>query len=114
MVSLSDNTVLNEQPIRSVHLPLNGIENDAALAVLTANADAVSLLRADQTRRGRAPFQHMNELSVKASIYKPLKTSHPCANERCALLSLFDQTNTVFSAEPIVNLQRSSVSWLNR
>jgi len=114
IVSLDHQSVLEETLIDSVHLPLNEQEIAAALNWLAGSADAVQSLRDDQIRRGRPAFGELNELSVKAIIFAPNNTSEPCAYERCALLSLFDESNTVFAMEPVVNLERGTVSWLSR
>jgi len=114
LVSLANNKVVKQSLIESVHLPLTQDEHEFALTVLSADTDAITLLKADQQRRGHTPFTNINELSVKASIYKPLNKHHSCTHNRCALLSLFDTTNTVFAAEPIVNLQHGAVIWLER
>ena len=114
VVSLANNRVVKQSLIESVHLPLTQDEHEFALTVLSADSDAITLLKADQQRRGHTPFNNINELSVKASIYKPLDKHHSCTHNRCALLSLFDTTNTVFAAEPIVNLQHGALLWLER
>lgn len=113
-VSLTEQAVIKQALIKSVHLPLTSAEQAHAIELLSANSDAITLLQADQQRRGRTPFSNINELSVKSSIYKPLNKTHRCAEERCALLSLFDSSNTVFAAEPIVNLSHGAIVWLNR
>jgi len=114
VVSLTTKSVIREAMIDSVHLPLNATESRAALASLAADPTAIELLRSEQIRRGQKPFSTLSELSVKSSIFSPIDPSHPCAFERCALLSLFDQRNTVFAVEPFVNLQLGTLGWLNR
>lgn len=114
IVSLDKNEIIKETPVLSAHLPLNSVENQAALTVLSTDPEAITVLQAEQQRRGFQPFSRFSELSVKASIFKPIDATHPCANQRCALLSLFDKSNTVFAMEPIVNLQSGALSWLNR
>lgn len=113
-VSLTEQKVIKQSLIPSVHLPLTPEEEQFALSTLSADTDAIAALKTDHKRRGRTPFSKLSELSVKSSIYKPLNKNHPCTEQRCALLSLFDNTNTVFAAEPIVNLSHSAVSWLNQ
>ena len=114
VVVLNTESVISESAIDSVHLPLNDRESRAALTLLAQNSEALALLRADQIRRGQKPFADLFELSVKASIFAPIDTGHPCAVYRCALLSLFDKRNTVFAMEPFVNLQLNTLGWLNR
>ena len=114
VISLTQESVVRESPIHSVHLPLNEEESAAALTTLAKNTEAMDLLRNDQIRRDQKPFTDLNELSVKSSIYSPIDVTHPCATQRCALLSLFDQGNTVFAMEPIINLQMGTLGWLNR
>jgi hypothetical protein len=58
------------------------------------------------------PFQSLDELEVKASIFEPLNKQHACARERCALLSLFDRTRTVFATEPVIYLSSQRVGLL--
>lgn len=98
--------VIESKPINSVHLPLNDSEIAFASQQLAADEPLVETLQQEQQRRGQVPFANINELDVKASIYEPLDQSHACAMQRCALMSLFDSTRTVFALEPIVNLQR--------
>jgi hypothetical protein len=105
--------LINEQQIDSVHLPLNEQEISFAGQLLSARNDIVEQLRNEQRMRGRLPFQSLDELEVKASIFEPLDSDHICAEQRCALMSLFDDTNTVFSIEPVVNLQAQTVTLLD-
>ncbi len=112
VVSLTKNAVVSETLIPSPHLPLNEVESAAALNWLGDDAQALARLRAEQIRRGQTPFTNLSELSVKASIYVPIDKQHECALERCALLSLIDDGNTVFAIEPLINLQRRTVGWL--
>ncbi len=111
-VSLADERVLSVLPIQSVHLPLNMIESETALQWLATDHDAIERLRADQIRRGQPAFDQLSELSMKASIFVPTNAEHACAVERCALLSVIDKENTVFSMAPVINLQQGTVSWL--
>lgn len=111
---LSTNTLIRESAISSVHLPLNTQEIAFAKKLLEQRSDIIGLLRQEQQRRGEPAFDNLDELDVKASIFEPFDTSHPCAIERCALFSLFDQTRTVFATEPIVRLQTLNVGTLAR
>lgn len=104
--------LMEEKLINSVHLPLNEQEIRFASTLLSQRANVVERLRDEQRRRGQTAFSALSELDVKASIFEPLDSSHPCASQRCALLSLFDDTRTVFSVEPIVNLQILDVQLL--
>lgn len=105
--------VLSTQSIDSVHLPLSDTEIAYATAMLTAQTTVINRLRAEQIKRGRVPFNKLTELDVKASIYEPLDIQHICHRQRCALLSLFDSTRTVFSTEAVVNLQNQNVLLLD-
>jgi len=96
-VSLVSRTIVTQKMIYSVHLPLNSVEIDQALARLQSDENAIQQLRDEQIRRGQQPFKALSELSLKAIIYEPEQTTHACAKERCALLSLFDNNHTVFS-----------------
>jgi len=104
-IDSSTETVVDTQLINSVHLPLNTTEIAYAIAMLETDSAIVNQLRDEQTMRGGNTFASLAELDVKASIYEPLQHEHICQRQRCALLSLFDDTNTVFSTEPVVNLQ---------
>lgn len=113
-LSLFSDVIETTTPIPSVHLPLNAVEIQAAIDWLAKSSEALEQLRNDQIRRGLTPLATLSELSVKASIYAPIDKTDPCATERCALLSLFDNRNTVFALEPVINLQRGTQSWLTR
>ncbi len=113
-LSLVTEAIENSTPIPSVHLPLNAQEIQAAIDALAQSSDALEQLRNDQIRRGLTPLTTLAELSVKASIYVPIDKTDTCFDERCALLSLFDNRNTVFALEPVINLQRGTQGWLAR
>lgn len=113
LFDLTTAQLIDEQQIDSVHLPLNEREIRFAGQLLSARNDIVERLRDEQRLRGRPPFQTLDQLEVKASIFEPLDSDHACAEQRCALMSLFDGTNTVFSAEPVVNLQMQTVTLLD-
>ena len=113
-LDVSDNQVLHNQPVRSVHLPLSDKEIAFASQLLNAQEDIMSQLRDEQISRGRIAFTNLSQLDVKASIFEPLEITHPCHRQRCALMSLFDDTHTVFSVEPVINLQTLQVSVLQR
>lgn len=104
VLDLLDQILVREQPIHTIHLPLNSVEIDYAISILASHGVTVDLLRAEQRRRGRAEFVQLSELDIKASIFEPMDPQHSCATQRCALLSLFDDTRTVFSVEPVVYL----------
>jgi len=85
-----------------------------ARELLSSQEDILAQLRDEQVRRGVSAFVELSQLDVKASVFEPLDTSHPCYRQRCALMSLFDQTRTVFSIEPVINLQTIQVDLLKR
>jgi len=113
-VDISDERILGNQAIESVHLPLNDNEISFARKLLSSQEDILAKLRDEQVRRGVTTFVELSQLDVKASVFEPLDTSHPCHRQRCALMSLFDQTRTVFSIEPVINLQTIQVDLLKR
>ncbi len=113
-IDVSDNRVLKNQPISSVHLPLSNEEISYARRALSAQEDILRRLRNEQVSRGRTAFSDLSQLDVKSSIFEPLETSHPCHWQRCALMSLFDESRTVFSIEPVINLQTMQVELLKR
>ncbi len=113
VVNPDDNRIVKIQPIASVHLPLNPTEIAYATDLLAQRADILDTLRQAQIRRGRMAFDKLAELDVKASIYEPLDNQHTCYIQRCVLLSLFDETRTVFSTEPVINLQTLQVTLLD-
>lgn len=113
-IDVSDNRVLKNQPVSSVHLPLSNEEISFARQALTAQEDILSQLRDEQIKRGRTAFTDLSQLDIKSSIFEPLDTSHPCHRQRCALMSLFDESRTVFSIEPVINLQTMQVELLKR
>ncbi len=112
VVDIDNNEVVSEQPIQSVHLPLNTVEIEYAEQLLSGASTIVKQLQSEQTRRGDSPFVTLKELDAKASIFEPMQNDHQCKTDRCALFSLFDNTRTVFSTEPVVNLTRGTVMLL--
>lgn len=109
VVDVLESRLVSEHSIASVHLPLNASEVRFASTLLSQRADIVEQMKAEQRQRGRSVFTSLDELDVKASIFEPIDMDHPCAVQRCALLSLFDDTRTVFSIEPVINLQSLDV-----
>lgn len=106
------NEVIQVKLIASVHLPLNTAEIAYGQDLLSQRTDILDKLREEQLQRGRAPFGELAELDVKASIFEPMDNQHACHLQRCVLFSLFDATRTVFSIEPVVNLQALQVTLL--
>ncbi|MFK7853104.1 MAG: hypothetical protein AB8B79_03280 [Granulosicoccus sp.] len=104
VLDLLDQILVREQLIDNIHLPLNSVEIDYAISILASHDVTVDQLRIEQRRRGRAEFVQLSELEIKASIFEPMDPEHSCSRQRCALLSLFDDTRTVFTVEPVVHL----------
>ena len=113
VIDLQDGTLLKQSSIPSVHLPLNEVEIDYAISLLVNTEDLMRSLRREHLKRSAQPFSSIADLDVKASIYEPRDKDHACQHDRCALLSLFDKTSTVFTIEPVINLSNLSVSVLN-
>lgn len=114
LVDLDSRQLAATKRIDSVHLPLNEQEIAAARAMVEQDGNIMEALNLEQQSRHLAPLSDLSLIDVKASIYEPADPTHVCATERCALLSLFDQSRTVFSVEPLVNLQSLSVSTLQQ
>lgn len=104
LVDLRDEFIAHQTMITSVHLPLNQTEINFVITLIANDVTLVNSLKTEQQYRGQTPFSTLDELDIKASIFEPLDNKHPCAIERCALVSMFDQTRTVFSIEPVVLL----------
>ncbi|MFK7860692.1 MAG: hypothetical protein AB8B64_17870 [Granulosicoccus sp.] len=104
--------LLSSRIIHSVHLPLSAAEITYASRLIQSNRYVIGQLRKEQVKRGVSAFVLITELDVKASIYEPMNPEHACYRQRCALMSLFDETHTVFAAEPVVNLQTQQVNFL--
>ena len=104
VIDMDTNTVVKQSPINTIHLPLSTHEIEFAQSLLSDDNSLIEKLRVEQIQRGEPAFSSLQELDVKASIYEPLSSSDNCFAQRCALLSLFDKTRTVFSIEPIINL----------
>lgn len=113
-IDLDRQTLLRTQAIDSVHLPLSEQEIAFARNQLAQDDTLLLQLRAEQSLRNATVFQDLSELDVKASIYEPMDSNDPCASSRCALLSLFDATSTVFATEPLIHLDTQQVSELHR
>ena len=107
-IDLISDLVLRETAVQSVHLPLNQTEIDFAKTVLEQSG-LLERLRDEQRQGGRAVFQALHELSIKASVFEPVDDTHLCYQTRCALLSLFDDTRTVFAIEPVVHFASGEV-----
>ncbi len=114
LIDLDSRQLAATKRIDSVHLPLNEQEIAAARAMVEQDGDIMAALNLEQQSRHLAPLSDLSTVDVKASIFEPADSTHVCAIERCALLSLFDQSRTVFSEEPLVNLQRLTVSTLQQ
>ena len=112
VVDLATGTVLESRPLASPHLPLAEPERRWALARLAADDALLGALRDEQRRRGDPAFASLDELDVKASVFEPIDPDHVCARERCALLSLFDRSRTVFAVEPLVRFADGAVRTL--
>ncbi len=114
IIDLDTQNVIRTVPLNSVHLPLNQTEIEFARALLAADEQLMGQLRVEQSQRAVQPFTTLSELDVKASIFEPQDANHHCALSRCALLSLFDVTRTVFAIEPIVFLNSLSIGLLQQ
>lgn len=112
LIDLESNTVTKQSPIDTVHLPLNDTEIEFAKTLLSDDKELIDRLKLEQLQRHEPAFTSLAELDVKASIFEPMSTSHDCHNQRCALVSLFDKTRTVFTIEPVVNLTTLKVEAL--
>jgi len=112
LVDLPAGVALESLPLASPHLPLNDAERRWALGRLAGDRGLLERLRDEQRRHGKMPFGSLDELDVKASVFEPTDLAHPCAGERCALLSLFDETRTVFALEPLVRFADGTVETL--
>jgi len=112
-IDVDSDKVVMQQTVNSVHLPLNDAEIAYASRLVEQNARLMGLINAEQQNRGLMPLLDLDSLDVKASVFEPLDAAHVCHTERCALLSLFDKTSTVYVTEPVVNLLRGTVQSLS-
>jgi len=113
LIDIQNNEVVKQTTIDSVHLPLNDTEIEFAKSLLDDDKLLIEKLQLAQIQRSELALASLAELDVKASIYEPLNPSDVCHRQRCALVSLFDKTRTVFTIEPIVNLSTLEVSDLH-
>jgi len=114
ILDLIEQKLVGERSIDTIHLPLNQIEIDYAVRIVAGREDVIEQLRAEQLQRQRPVFSNLAELDIKASIFEPMDPLHACAVQRCALLSLFDATRTVFSIEPVVYLGVARLELLDK
>jgi len=114
LIDLETAKILKQQIINSVHLPLNSVEIATARSLVEQHPDIMEKLNQNRSQRGLPHLDNLATIDVKASIFEPESQQHICATQRCALVSLFDQTRTVFSVEPLVNLQSLNVSTLQQ
>lgn len=109
VVDLDRHSVVNVQAINSVHLPLNDTEIEYAKTLLSNDATFYTLLNREREQQSLGPVSGLTMYDVKASIYEPNIDAHACALQRCVLFALVDQSLTVSSIEPLVNLYTGSV-----
>jgi len=114
LVDLNSREVIKSQTIDSVHLPLNEQEIETARTLIEQQPYIMDALNEERRVRGLPTLSDLSSLDVKASIFEPTDKTRLCATQRCALLSLFDSTRTVFAVEPVVNLQQLSVTTLQQ
>lgn len=112
LIDLGSRNVVKTQPIDSIHLPLNDHEIATARTLIEQQPALMDALNREQQNRGLTALVDLSGIDVKASIFEPNNAEHLCKKQRCALLSLFDHTRTVFSTEPLVNLQTLNVTTL--
>lgn len=112
LIDLESAKIMKQQRIDSVHLPLNTTEITAARTLVEQQVKIMDMLNQSRSQRGLSQLVDLAEIDVKASIFEPDSTQHMCSTQRCALISLFDQTRTVFTVEPLVNLQSLTVTTL--
>jgi hypothetical protein len=113
LIDLESNEVTKQSPIDTVHLPLNDTEINFAKSLLNDDKVLIEQLRLEQAQRSSSTFNSLTELDIKASIYEPMNATHDCHKQRCALVSLFDKTRTVFTIEPVINLTTLQVEVLS-
>lgn len=109
-VDLISGKPLYQTDITSIHLPLNSAEIEFATQRLRLDTVLIEHMRAEQRRRGVTPFSSLEQLTLKAVIYTSPNQDHPCQRERCALLSFADDSHTVFSLEPVVQLRTGKIT----
>jgi len=114
LIDLENAIIIKQQAIDSVHLPLSSAEIATATALVEQQSEIMDKLNQIRSLRGVSPLFDLSAIDVKASIFEPDNQQHICARQRCALISLFDQTRTVFSVEPLVNLQSLTVTTLQQ
>lgn len=112
LVDIAQQTIDKVQTINSVHLPLNKYEITRARKLIETDPIIMRQLNQIQSNKGLILLNDLSTIELKASIYEPENDDHECVKQRCALISLFDQTRTVFTIEPVVNLQTSIVTTL--
>jgi len=112
LINVEDRSIAKVQPIDTVHLPLNAVEIELARDLIENDAQIMQRLNDLRQNRGLSELNDLSSIEVKASIFEPDNALHVCSVQRCALISLFDQTRTVFAVEPLVNLQETSVTTL--
>ena len=108
VIDIDSGSIVKQQRISSVHLPLNEVEINYARTLVENSQLLMDSINREQQRRGLTQLADLSSLEVKASVFEPLSSTHMCQHERCALLSLFDKTNTVYVTEPVVNLLHST------
>ncbi len=112
VINVNTEQVVREQLIGSVHLPLSTDEINYAITHLNASESLLANINQERTQQSLAPISSLSGFDVKASIFEPTLSDHPCSIQRCVLFALVDSTLTVSSVEPLVFLTNGDVKLL--
>lgn len=113
-IDLSTDTIVREDNVDSIYLPLNDNEQTMATRLVTADANIMSAVDAEYLKQFQQPLAELDDLQMKVSIWVPTRANDSdvaakCRTQRCALVSLFTSSNFSLSIEPVVNLKQMTV-----
>jgi len=113
-IDLSTDTILREDDVESIYLPLNNNEQAMATRLVTSDAKIMSAVDEEYLKQFQQPLAELDDLQMKVSIWVPTSANNSdvatqCRTQRCALISLFTSSNFSLSIEPVVNLKQMTV-----
>jgi len=113
-IDLATDTILREDDVESIYLPLNDKEQRIATGLVTSDASVMSVVDNEYLKQFQQPLAELDDLQMKVSIWVPNKTNNSdvatqCRTQRCALVSLYTSSNFSLSVEPVVNLKQMTV-----
>lgn len=109
IVDVDGNTVIDVLDLPTRHLPLSADEQAWARSRLDRDTTALALINTQRQALGKPQLTDLHSLDVKASIFADTTGRHGCQLARCALVSLFDDEQRVYTTDVIVRFDDGAV-----